>query len=64
MKAFEIANFSTLLSEAAENAEIGWEEDFVTSLQEKFWEYDDDMFVSPAQLERLEKIAGLKSASL
>ena len=58
MKAYEIDNFYELLDEAESQASNDWEIDFVNDMRDKYDQYSDEMFVSEAQLEKLEKIAG------
>ena len=58
MKAGDIDNYADILESAELNAKNDWEMDFVFDLMNKFDEYGDDTFVSEAQLEKLEKIAG------
>jgi hypothetical protein len=58
MKAYEIDNFDELLDDAESQASTDWEMDFVNDMRDKYDQYSDEMFVSEAQLEKLEKIAG------
>ena len=58
MKAHEIDNYEELLEEAESQASNDWEFDFVSDMKEKFDQYGDNTFVSDAQLEKLEAIAG------
>ena len=59
MKAGDIDNYAYILEQAELNAKNDWEMDFVFDMMNKFDEYGDDTYVSEAQLERLEKIAGV-----
>jgi hypothetical protein len=58
MKAHEIDNFDELLDDAESQASSNWEMDFVNDMRDRYDQYNDEMFVSEAQLEKLEKIAG------
>lgn len=49
--------FSRLLSDAEALAANEWEVRFVMDIRDKYDEYEDDMFVSDAQLSTLRKIA-------
>jgi hypothetical protein len=51
-------DFDSLLAEANENASTAWEEDFVSSILDRYSNFADDMFISEKQIETLEKIAG------
>ena len=50
-------DFENLLNEAQENASTGWEENFVSDLQEKYDDFGSSMFLSDLQHERLQRIA-------
>jgi hypothetical protein len=58
MKAEEIDDFDTLLETAEEQAEKDWDVNFVSDLRDKYEQYRDNLYVSDAQLEQLERIAG------
>jgi hypothetical protein len=58
MKACDVDDFETLLSDATDQASSDWEMDFVSDIQEKFDAYGGDMYVSEKQVAALEKIAG------
>ena len=49
--------FEELLEEAESNAESGWDTEFTEDMRERFDEYGEDMFLSDAQREQLERIA-------
>ena len=59
MTAGDIENYADILEQAELNAKNDWEMDFVFDLMNKFDEYGDDTYVSDAQIEKLEKIAGI-----
>lgn len=53
----EVSEFEKLLEAAEEGAVSDWEMDFVSDIQDKYKKYGRRMYVSDAQLSRLEKIA-------
>jgi hypothetical protein len=50
-------NFENLLEAAELNARSAWEMNFTADIREKYSEYEDTMFISSAQLDRLHVIA-------
>lgn len=49
--------FSTLLDDASFGAVTEWEIDFCSDMQERWMQYEDDMFVSEKQLEVLKRLS-------
>lgn len=50
-------DFPALLARASRNATTDWEMGFVSDLEDKYSDYEDDMFISTKQIEILERIA-------
>lgn len=51
-------DFAALLADASRNASTDWEMGFVSDLEDRFSDYEDDMLISTKQIEILERIAG------
>lgn len=51
-------DFVSLLADASRNASTDWEMGFVSDIEDRYSEYEDDMFISTKQIEILERIAG------
>jgi hypothetical protein len=58
MKAEEIDNFEELLDAAESSATKDWDVDFVSDLRDRYDKFGDNLYVTDAQLEQLERIAG------
>lgn len=50
-------DFEEILSDAEDNAETGWELDFVYQMREKHDQYGDKTYVTETQFNHLEQIA-------
>lgn len=50
-------DFPALLADASRHATTDWEMGFVSDLEDKYSDYEDDMFISTKQIEILERIA-------
>lgn len=50
-------DFPALLADASRNASTDWEMGFVSDIEDKYSDYEDDMFISTKQIEILERIA-------
>lgn len=50
-------DFEELLDDAKANAANDWEEQFVADMQTRYEQYGKRMFISPAQISKLERIA-------
>lgn len=54
----QIGPFSDLLSSAEDNAENGYEMDFVAKIREGYSKWGEEMFISETQYAFLERLAG------
>lgn len=54
----DVSEFEDLLTSAEDNAETGWEMNFVEETREKYETWGKKMFLSDKQLSILERIAG------
>lgn len=52
----DIDDFEELLEDARMAASSDWEETFVADMKAKYEQYGEDMFISNAQLDKLNKI--------
>ena len=59
MKAGHIPQFKELLHQAEHNASDGWQMDFVADMRLKYTNVGDSMYLTEAQLRKLELLAGM-----
>jgi hypothetical protein len=57
-RANEIPDFSEILDDAERLATTGWDINFVSDMQDRYFAYEGDMYISDLQLKQLLRIAG------